>query len=218
MKVNHRQGHSINCKGAYGILDEVNVCKEVNKYLSSYLNQLGVRGVDCTSTERTENSDLSYGVNKNNSNKADYFISIHANKPPKGKEGQAYGCEVWLHPSTSLENKNKANQICNKLSSLGFHNRGVKTSNNLYELNKTNNKAMIVELFFLDRKSDCDLYNKLGAKTIGKALAEGITGKTIQEQQHKYRLLCSGMSEERAKEACNILRKYGNFKCDYEKQ
>ena len=212
MKYNTRQGHSINCRGARGYLDEVNNCSEVNKYVREYLKQVGECGVDCTSTSSTVNGDLSYGVNKNNSNKADYFISIHANA------GGGTGSEVWVHPNTSQENKNKASNICKKLQSLGFKNRGVKTSTGLYELNRTNNKAMIIELFFLDNKSDCDLYKKLGSKVIAKAIVEGLTGKSLTEKQKKYRILCSGMSEARAKEACDILRKYGNFKCDYEEQ
>lgn len=212
MKYNHRQGHSINCRGARGYLDEVDVCSQVNKYVREYLKQVGECGVDCTSTSSTVNGDLSYGVNKNKSNKADFFISIHANA------GGGTGCEVWVHPNTSQENKNKASNVCKKLQSLGFKNRGVKTSAGLYELNRTNNKAMIIELFFLDNKSDCDLYKKLGAKTIAKAIVEGLTGKSLTEKQKKYRILCSGMSEARAKEACDILRKYGNFKCNYEEQ
>lgn len=210
MKYNHRQGHSINCRGARGHLDEVDVCREVNKYVGEYLKQLGCEGVDCTSTQSGINSDLYYGVIKNKNNPAEYFISIHANA------GGGTGSEVWVHPNTSQENKNKASQVCKKLASLGFTNRGVKTSTGLYELNKTNNKAMIIELFFLDTKSDCDLYKKLGAKKLAKAIVEGLTGKTLSETQKKYRILCYGMSESRAKEGCEILRKYGNFKCNYE--
>lgn len=212
MKYNHRQGHSINCRGAKDILDEVDVCSQVNKYVREYLKQVGECGVDCTSTSSNVNGDLSYGVNKNKSNKADYFISIHANA------GGGTGSEVWVHPNTSQENKNKASNVCKKLQSLGFKNRGVKSSNRLYELNRTNNKAMIIELFFLDNKSDCDLYKKLGAKTIARAIVEGLTSKSLTIISKKYRILCSGMSEARAKEACDILRKYGNFKCNYEEQ
>lgn len=182
MKYNHRQGHSINCRGARGHLDEVDVCKEVNKYVRQYLLQLGVEGVDCTSTSNSINGDLSYGVNKNNKNKAEYFISIHANA------GGGTGSEVWIHPNTSLECKSKAINVCKKLKSLGFTYRGIKSSSNLYELNRTTNKAMIIELFFLDRKSDCDLYKKLGAKTLAKAIVEGLTGKTITEQKPSNKL------------------------------
>lgn len=210
MKYNTRQGHSMFCRGARGYLDEVDVCRDVNGWICEYLLQLNMYGTDCTSAEKTVNGDLSYGVNKNNSNKADYFISIHANA------GGGAGSEVWVHPTTSQENKNKAINVCKKLQSLGFKNRGVKTSTGLYELNRTNNKAMIIELFFLDNKSDCDLYKKIGAKTIAKAIVEGLTGKSLTEKQKKFRILCSGMSEVRAKEACDILRKYGNFKCNYE--
>ena len=181
-KYNHRQGHSINCRGARGYLDEVDVCSQVNKYVREYLKQVGECGVDCTSTCSGINSDLYHGVSKNNSNKAEYFISIHANA------GGGTGSEVWVHPNTSQENKNKANQVCNKLEILGFKKRGVKTSVGLYELNRTNNKAMIIELFFLDNKNDCDKYKAIGPQRIAKAIVEGLTGKSISEQKPSNKL------------------------------
>lgn len=214
MKVNHRQGHSINCRGARGHLDEVNVCSEVNKHFGAFLSQLGAKGVDCTSTERSVNADLNYGINKNNANRADYYVPIHANA------GGGQGAEIWLYPNPSTETKNKAAAMLKNLEKLGFRNRGIKYSSGLADLRKTNNKAILVELFFLDTKSDCDTFNRVGAKAVAKALAEGITGKTISEpkpQQAKYRVLCYGMSEARAIEACEILRKHGNFKCNYER-
>lgn len=183
MKYNHRQGHSINCRGARGYLDEVDVCSQVNKYVREYLKQVGECGVDCTSTSSTINGDLSYGVNKNNNNKSDYFISIHANATKGGT-----GSEVWVHPNTSLECKSKAINVCKKLKSLGFTYRGIKSSSNLYELNRTNNKAMIIELFFLDNKSDCELYKKLGAQKLAKAIVEGLTGKSFSEQKPSNKL------------------------------
>lgn len=214
MKVNHRQGHSVNCRGAKKYSDEVDVCSAVNKEFGGFLSQLGIKGIDCTSTERTINGDLNYGINKNNANKADYYVPIHANA------GGGQGAEIWLYPNPSSETKNKATAMLKNLEELGFRNRGIKYSSSLADLKRTNNKAILVELFFVDTKSDCDLYNKVGAKKIAKALAEGISGKTIQEPQQpqaKYRILCYGMSEARAKEGCEILRKYGNFKCNYEK-
>lgn len=175
MKVNHRQGHSVNCRGAKKYLDEVDVCSAVNKEFRGFLSQLGIKGADCTSTEKTINSDLNYGINKNNANKADYYVPIHANA------GGGQGAEIWLYPNSSSETKNKAAAMLKKLEEIGFRNRGIKYSSSLADLKRTNNKAILVELFFVDTKSDCDLYNKVGAKKIAKALAEGISGKKIEE-------------------------------------
>lgn len=174
MKSNTRRGHSINCRGAKGILDEIDVCTPVHNTLKADLQKLGMYGVDCTSTSSSVNGDLSYGVNKNNSNKADYFVSIHANVTKGG-----HGSEIWLYPNASEDIKNKANNILKKLEKLGFKNRGIKYSSGLYELRATNNKAMIIELFFLDSEKDVALYRKLGAEKIGHTIAEGMTGKTI---------------------------------------
>lgn len=211
-KFNTRRGHSVNCRGAKGILDEIDVCTPVHNTLKTDLQKLGMYGVDCTSTSSSENGDLSYGVNKNNSNKADYFVSIHANVTKGG-----YGSEIWLYPNASKEIKDKANNILKELEKLGFENRGIKYKSELYELRATNNKAMIIELFFLDSEKDVTLYKKLGAEKLGHAISKGLTGKTIQEKKQTYKIVCTGMSKERAEEAAERLRKEPRaFKCRVE--
>lgn len=202
ISVNHRQGHSVNCRGAKAIVDEVDVCSQINKYLSEYLTKEKVNHLDCTSTESNVNADLNYGVNKNNNNKKDYFVSLHANATIGG-----YGCEIWLHPSTSQANKNTATRILQKLSTLGFKNRGLKYSSGLYELRATNNMAMIVENFFVDSQSDVNIYKKVGAKAMAKAIAEGLLNKTITESTNTqkpnnnkkgvYRVVCGSYGDKK---------------------
>lgn len=213
-KYNTRRGHSVNCRGAKGILDEVDVCTPVHNTLKADLQKLGMYGTDCTSTSNSVNGDLSYGVNKNNNNKAEHFVSIHANVTKGG-----FGSEVWLHPNTSKDNKDKANNILKELEKLGFKNRGVKYSTKLYELRATNNKAMIIELFFLDSEKDVALYKKLGAEKLGHAISKELTGKTVQEEKKTYKIVCTGMSKERAEEAAERLRKEPRaFKCRVEEE
>ena len=62
------------------------------------------------------------------------------------------------------------------MKKLGFTNRGIKTTGGLYYLNHTINKAILIEVCFVDDKDDYDLYKKAGYKQIAKAIADGITG------------------------------------------
>ena len=47
----------------------------------------------------------------------------------------------------------------------------------------TKAKALLVECFFISNKNDCDLYNKVGAKAIAIAIAEGLTGQTYKSNE-----------------------------------
>lgn len=180
MLINTRRGHSVNCRGAKGILDEVDVCTKVHNELVKNLKELKSYGVDCTSSEKISGNDLAYGVNKNNKNKADYFASIHANVTKGG-----FGSEVLLYPTATKEAKDKANEILKGLEKLGFRNRGIKYRDNLYELKRTNNKAMIIELFFLDSEKDVSTYKKVGDKAIADVIAKALTGKEVKKNESK---------------------------------
>ena len=63
-----------------------------------------------------------------------------------------------------------------ELKKLGFTNRGIKTTGGLYYLNHTINKAILIEVCFVDDKDDYNLYKKVGYKKIAKAIADGIAG------------------------------------------
>ncbi len=67
---------------------------------------------------------------------------------------------------------------------MGFNNRGIKDGSNLYVIRNTKAKAMLIELFFID-SVDVELYKKVGADIIGKAIAEGIMGQVISSPQPK---------------------------------
>ena len=51
----------------------------------------------------------------------------------------------------------------------------------MYELKNTKMKAMIVETCFVEATEDVELYKKLGADAIGKAIAEAIVNDKVSE-------------------------------------
>lgn len=215
LKVAIRGGHTELAAGAVGIMNELVEDRKVKDATIKYLKQLGCEVLDVTPPKNYTDSaskDLSYGVKKANDWGADIFISIHFNKAYDKYNG-AIGTEVCVY-----KNNTEAQRIVDGIASLGFKNRGQKVRKELYELKNTKMKSAIVEVCFVEATKDVELYKKVGADAIGKKIAEAIANKKVPEAKStKYRVLCYGMtSEDRAKEAVEILKKYGNFNASYE--
>jgi N-acetylmuramoyl-L-alanine amidase len=180
MKIGLRGGHSPNCKGAIGIIDEQAAVRAIYNALAPMLQKLGHAVINCNSDASTVNGELNEGTNKANSAGCDVYITIHMN----ASGGAGHGSEVWLYDSANQMMNSMAANICNKFAQAGFANRGTKFSTGLHDLNASNMPAMIVETLFCDNAEDAALYSKLGTTTgIAKIIAEGITGKAAATQQ-----------------------------------
>ena len=181
MKIAVRGGHVPRVTGARGLIDELTEDRKVKDIVIKYLRQLGYDVLDVTPPDNTStlNSDLSYGVNKANNWGADLFISIHFNKAYDNYNG-SLGTEVCVHSTFDI-----AQRVVNGLASLGFKNRGQKVRNNLYELNHTKMKAMIIEVCFVEAIGDVVSYKEVGYDLIGKTIAESITNKNINNSNIK---------------------------------
>ncbi len=86
-------------------------------------------------------------------------ISIHFNsgRNDKAGDGRTGGTEVLLTQNAG-DKGDIAKRICNQMSKLGFTNRGVKVTSNLYFLNHTKAPAILVEVCFVDDRDDYMLY------------------------------------------------------------
>ena len=71
-----------------------------------------------------------------------------------------------------------AARICEKLGTI-WDNRGPQIKTGLYWTRKTKAKAVLIESFFCDSKSDYEKAKKLGFDAHAKLIAEGIIGKNI---------------------------------------
>lgn len=179
MKIAVRGGHNFLSKGASALIDETTEDRKVKDSVIKYLQQLGHTVSDVTPDNVDSDSDLIYGVNKANNWGADLFISIHFNKAYNSYTG-AIGTEAWVYSkSDNYNDEVYAQRIVDSIGSLGFKNRGVKTSMELYELKSTKMPAIIVEVCFVEATEDVALYKKLGPDTIGKTIAEAISNKKI---------------------------------------
>ena len=179
MKIAVRGGHVPKVTGCSKFIDELTEDRKVKNAVLVYLRQLGCDVLDVTPPDNTNtlHNDLSYGVNKANNWGADLFVSIHFNKAYDAYSG-FLGSEVCVHSPFDV-----AQRVVKGLVSLGFKNRGQKVRGNLYELNHTNMKAMIIEVCFVESVADVGLYKKLGVDLIGKTIAESIANKKITNNE-----------------------------------
>lgn len=173
MKIGLRGGHSPNCKGAFGILDEQAEVRKIYSAMVPMLQKSGHTVVDCNSNAYNVGAELSEGTNKANANGCDIFISIHMN----ASNGAGHGTECWLYDDSNGVMNGIAAKICSNFASKGFQNRGVKYNTGYHDLNASAMPAMIVEVLFCDNRHDADLYNALGVNGIAAMIVDAINGK-----------------------------------------
>ena len=175
MKIGLRGGHSPNCKGAVGILDEQTEVRKIYNALAPILQAAGHTVVNCNSDAYSVSGELSEGTNKANSNGCAVYITIHMN----ASGGAGNGTEVWLYDGSNGTMNSIADNICNNFAKKGFQNRGRKYNTGYHDLNASAMPAMIVETLFCDNSHDVDLYNSLGASGVAELIAKGIAGQTV---------------------------------------
>lgn len=176
MNFNVHGGHSLKCRGASGLLDEVNEDRAVKNKVIELLRNEGHTVYDCTDDNgKDQNSNLKAIVNKCNDHKVDLDVSIHLNA------GGGTGTEVYIYNGKSKA-KDEATRVAEKISNaLGIRNRGVKTSTNLYVLRKTKSPSLLVECCFVDNANDKEHWN---AENCAKAIVEGILNSTVNNVTH----------------------------------
>lgn len=176
MKVNVHGGHSLECRGASGLLDEVNEDRAVKDKVIELLRANGHTVYDCTDDNgATQDANLRNIVNKCNSHKVDLDVSIHLNA------GGGTGTEVYVYSDNSKA-KGYAQRIVNNISnSLGIRNRGVKTTTKLYVLRKTKSPSLLIECCFVDNAADKVKWN---SDKCAKAIVEGILDASVNNVTH----------------------------------
>lgn len=168
MKIGVNCGHTKTGAGtgAVGYLIESNETRNVGYKVMEKLKALGHTVVDCTINKASStNAYLESAVTLANNTTLDWFVSIHFNA------GGGRGVEVYTYEGRQYED---AVAVCKNIEKLGFKNRGVKAGTGLYVIRKTKAKSMLVEVCFVDTKSDADLYKEVGIDAIAQAIVDGI--------------------------------------------
>lgn len=176
-------GHAADGKsfcGASGYCKESTEARKIKDAVAKYLRDAGHTVHDCTIDSGSSQSNIIYQIKKKINSHSDVTcnISIHLN----ASNGIGYGTETLVYSNSGLAGT-IAKRVCDKISDLGYRNRGVKVRTNLGVLKGITNGGanILVETFFCDNKNDVDLYGKVGADRIGKAIAEGVLGTTLSE-------------------------------------
>lgn len=167
-------GHTVSGQpgcGVVGLIDESVETRAVGKYLIKFLRDFGHTVIDCTNDYApSTSSNLSQIVDMANKQPLDLFISIHFNA------GGGEGTEVYTYDGQSFE---EAENVCKRLKSWGFTNRGIKDGSNLYVIRKTDAKAMLIEVCFVDTPSDVELYKQIGPLKLAMSICGAITHKDV---------------------------------------
>jgi N-acetylmuramoyl-L-alanine amidase len=152
-------GHGLKVRGAscdqsWG-LDEVDEARRIVPEVTKHLLQLGHEVVtfnDDVST--TQNENLNRIVDWHNAQRRDLDISCHLNAYMETHEGM--GCEVEY-----LTQQDLAERVSAAISnSSGLINRGARKRTDLFFLNHTDQPAILLEVCFVDSKTDADLYRR----------------------------------------------------------
>lgn len=175
MKIGINCGHTVSGQpgcGAVGYINESVETRNVGKQLMSLLKQAGHTVYDCTNDyAASTSSNLAQIVELANKQPLDLFVSIHFNA------GGGKGTEVYTYGGTR---HTEAVNVCSALNALGFVNRGVKDGSSLYVVKRSEAKAMLIEVCFVDTQSDVNLYKQLGVNRIAQAICEAITGQEVK--------------------------------------
>lgn len=175
---NVHAGHSLKCRGAKGLLDEVNEDRAVKNKLIELLRANGYTVYDCTDDySTTQGANLSSIVSKCNAHNVDLDISIHLNsgRNDSNGDGKCGGVEVYGYDDRIYGVAYKiAENIYNTLG-IGFHGSPVKYRKDLYVLRKTKAKAILIECCFVDDKDDANHWN---ATKCAMAIASALGCKT----------------------------------------
>lgn len=176
MKISINAGHSPAAPGASGYLDEVKEARKVRDALKKELKARGHTVYDSTAADTTIDT-VSEQVRKVNAKNVDLAMSIHFNA------GGGTGTECFYYRGDRL-GKSLASEVsaaCAK--ALGIRDRGAKpdTASNVGSLGficYTNPLAVLLEVCFVDTKTDYNAYKKTGPSAIAYAVANAIVGDT----------------------------------------
>lgn len=158
----------------YGGVNEYKYNKELAPYVVEWLKKAGHKATLCIAPEgqlHSLNDEINYFIGEEGKQNYDLSVQLHLN----AFNGSAHGCEAYAYNEAGKE---VAARICEKLGTI-WDNRGPEIKTGLYWTRKTKAKAVLIESFFCDSKSDYEKAKKLGFDAHAKLIAEGILGKSI---------------------------------------
>ncbi|WP_176527507.1 N-acetylmuramoyl-L-alanine amidase [Peribacillus butanolivorans] len=168
-------GHAKMVRGASGYIDEVDEARKVVPKVAEYLKEL-----DCKvhtfndDASKTQRDNINTIVKYHDSKSRDLDVSVHFNAGTK----EIGGTEVLY---CTDGNKALATKVSKAISeALGIKDRGAKKRTDLGFLKGTAKPAILIEVCFVDTKSNTEAYKK-NFDECCKAIAETLSGKKLKE-------------------------------------
>lgn len=194
LKINVHGGHSLVCRGASCLLDEVKEDRLVKNKLIELLRANKHTVYDCTDDAgKTQSENLKNIVKKCNAHSVDWDVSLHldSGRNDKKGDGKTGGCSVFIYDKSAYEQALKVAKAISNTLGIGFHGEPVKIDKYLYVLRNTKAKAMLIECCFVDDKDD---YLKWSATKCAMAIASafgcGNSNNVSRETPTKYFPVC----------------------------
>jgi N-acetylmuramoyl-L-alanine amidase len=176
MKIAISSGHALKVRGASGYIDEVDEARKVVEKVADFYRQLGV-GVETfhDNTSTTQGQNLDAIVAWHNSQTRDLDVAVHFNAFETTPDPM--GTEVLYVTQEDL-----AGDVSRAMAEAGqFINRGAKYRGDLAFLNGTDKPAILLEVCFVDSKTDTELYDDY-FDAICLAIAESTSGQTMGQE------------------------------------
>lgn len=169
-------GHGKYIRGASGYLDEVNCARDVVDETARLLREAGVDVKTYHDDwSHSQNENLNRIVNWHNGQSRTLDVSVHFNAYQT--TSAAMGTECLY-----LTQKDLAKKIADGIAkATSLPNRGPKYRDNLFFLNSTDEKAVLVEVVFVDSSTDAATYEE-EFNAICASLASALAGKNIEAE------------------------------------
>jgi N-acetylmuramoyl-L-alanine amidase len=151
-KIAMTSGHSKNCQGAVGIINELQENIRVVDRITELITAGGGTCHKYHSTGSTQSAVLNEQTNWHNSQTRDFDVQIHFNAYQATEK--CMGTETLYVTQSEL-----AAEMSSAIATVGgFINRGAKYRSDLSFLNTTDMPAILIEVCFVDSACDCGLY------------------------------------------------------------
>jgi peptidoglycan hydrolase-like protein with peptidoglycan-binding domain len=169
-------GHGKYIRGASGYLDEVNCARDVVEETARLMRSAGISVLTYHDDwSHSQNENLNRIVNWHNGQTRTLDVSIHFNAYQT--TSTAMGTECLY-----LTQKDLAKKVADGIAkATSLPNRGPKYRDNLFFLNSTSEKAVLVEVVFVDSSTDAATYEEEFSEVCA-ALASALAGKSIGVQ------------------------------------
>ena len=168
-QINISSGHSINCQGASGYVNEVAEARKVVDRVYEMCKAVGIEVYKYHDTASSSSQNLANIVNFHNRFKDGIDVSIHFNAYQT--TSNPMGVEVCYYSQSSV-----ASSVSSAIAQAsGLKNRGAKERKGLYFLKHTNKPAILIEVCFCDSKADVDLYHR-NFDAICATIVKALTG------------------------------------------